>query len=184
MPVTSRKELKAMTEAELVKEVLAGHSEAFGEIFARHRERAFGLAFQYLRNREEAKDAVQDSFIKAFQNLKTFNIERDFGAWFMTIVRNRAIDLIRRRKKVSPDGLPPVIRDPRAIKKAESGVVRSEIWEALEQLSTEHREIVFLKDYQGHSYREIAEILEIPLGTVMSRLHHARRNLAARLKGE
>lgn len=161
--------------------VLKGQTGAYGEIFARHRARAFALAFQYLRNHEDAKDIVQDAFIKAYKNLSKFDRGRSFGPWLLTIVRNLSIDTIRKRKRTAAQELPVTLPDTRA-KKADTSVLRHEVWAALEKLTPDHREIIFLKDYQGHSYLEIAEILGIPIGTVMSRLHHARRNLMGVLK--
>jgi len=180
--VKATKDIKDMTDVEILRSVAGGHQGAYGEIFLRHRQRAFALAYQYLHDGEDAKDIVQDAFIKAFQNLSKFNLDRKFGPWLLTIVRNLSIDLIRRRKKVSPGGLSEVLADPNAHDSAEKRVLRGEIWSALMQLNPNQREIIFLKDYQGHSYVEIAEILEIPLGTVMSRLHHARRNLVQALR--
>lgn len=173
-----------MTEVEILQQVAAGQHNAYGEIFSRHRQRAFALAYQYLHNREDAKDIVQEAFVKAFQNLSKFKFDRKFGPWLLTIVRNLSIDFLRRRKKVSPDGLPETVPDPGSAAEAERRVLRGEIWAALFSLSPGQREIIFLKDYQGHSYLEISEILKIPLGTVMSRLHHARKHLIQKLKIE
>lgn len=164
-----------------MQQVLSGYSAAYAEIFARHRERAFALAFQYLRDREDAKDVVQDAFIKAYQNLRQFELSRSFGPWLLTIVRNLCIDLMRKRKHESPDGLPEILPDRRG-SPADGTVLKQEVWSAMSRLSQQHREILFLRDYQGHSYNEVAEILGIPLGTVMSRLHHARRGLMAILE--
>lgn len=169
------------TEAQILQKVLAGETAAYGEIFQRHRGRAFALAYQYLRDREEAKDVVQDAFIKAYQNLGKFSVKKRFGPWLLTIVRNLAIDTIRKRKRISPDGLPEVVPDPGSGERSMQKVLRGEVWNALQSLSSDQREIIFLKDYQGHSYVEISQIVDIPLGTVMSRLHHARKNLAAAL---
>ena len=182
--MSTSKDLKLMTEVEILQRVAAGQNSAYGEIFSRHRQRAFALAYQYLRNQEDAKDIVQDAFVKAFQNLSKFKFEKKFGPWLLTIVRNLSIDFLRRRKKVSPEGLPDAIPDPRSTSGAEKRVLKSEIWTALYGLKPDQREIIFLKDYQGHSYLEISEILSIPLGTVMSRLHHARKNLIKKLKIE
>ena len=164
-----------------MQKVLAGETAAYGEIFLRHRGRAFALAYQYLRDREEAMDVVQDAFIKAYQNLGKFSVQRRFGPWLLTIVRNLSIDTIRKRKRISPDGLPEVLPDPGSAERTVQKVLKGEVWNALQGLSPEQREIIFLKDYQGHSYVEISQIVDIPLGTVMSRLHHARKNLAAAL---
>lgn len=175
------KSFHQMTEAELLELILKGQTGAYGEIFARHRAKAFALAFQYLRNHEDAKDIVQDGFIKAYKNLAKFDRKRSFGPWLLTIVRNLSIDCIRRRKRAAVQELPITLPDTKT-KKADSAVLRHEVWAALEKLSPDHREIIFLKDYQGHSYLEISEILGIPIGTVMSRLHHARRKLVGVLK--
>ncbi len=165
------------TETELLRDALAGSRDAYGEIFKLHRDRAYGLAYQYTHNKEDALDVVQDAFIRAYLNLRKFDLTRDFGPWLLTIVRNLSIDLIRKRQRARREELPdtlPATNQP----KADRQVLKGEVWEALAGLADAHREIVFLKDYQGHSYAEIAEILGIPIGTVMSRLHHARKKLA------
>jgi RNA polymerase sigma-70 factor (ECF subfamily) len=168
-------------EKEILDKVLNGHTSAYGEIFARHRARAFTLAYQYLHNSEDAMDVVQDAFIRAYQNLTRFDRAKSFRPWLLAIVRNLSIDLIRKRRRISDDGLPAVIPD-KSSRSADEKLLKNEVWAALLRLNNEQREIIFLKDYQGHSYAEIAEILSIPLGTVMSRLHHARRKLIAAVR--
>lgn len=168
-------------EVEILERVLAGERSAYGEVFTRHRQRAFALAYQYVQNREDAKDVVQDAFIKAYQNLEKFDMGRKFGPWLLTIVRNLSIDFLRKRRRISSDGLPEVLPDRSPSNSPIKKVLRKEIWKALQQLSPNQKEIIFLKDYQGHSYVEISEILDIPLGTVMSRLHHARKSLILKL---
>lgn len=172
---------RSLEDKEILKRVMDGHTDAYGQIFTRHRGRAYALAYQYLRNHEEAKDVVQDAFIRAYQKLKSFDLSRNFGPWLLTIVRNLSIDYLRKRKRVSEDGLPPVLPDQSG-SRADDHLLKWEVWQVLKSLKESQREIIFLKDYQGHSYAEIAEILQIPLGTVMSRLHHARRSLVAGLR--
>ncbi len=161
----------------MLRDALAGRREAYGEIFTSHRERAYGLAYQYTHNKEDALDVVQDAFIRAYLNLSKFDMRKDFGPWLLTIVRNLSIDLIRKRSRARREDLPEAL-PARNQTRADRQVLKSEVWEALVQLPQIQREIIFLKDYQGHSYAEIAQILSIPLGTVMSRLHHARKKLA------
>ena len=173
-----------MKEGDLLQAVISGSSDAFGQIFLRHRDHAYGLAYQYTQNKEDALDVVQDAFIKAYQNLSRFDRKREFGPWFLTIVRNQSIDFLRKRKRRRVEDLPPVLADHYAQKKTERRVLRLDIRRAMAKLADYQRTIIFLKDYQGHSYAEIAEILGIPLGTVMSRLHHARRKLAGVLNGK
>lgn len=167
---------KERTETELLRDALAGKREAYGEIFKLHRERAYGLAYQYTHNKDDALDVVQDAFIRAYLNLRKFDLNRDFGPWLLTIVRNLSIDLIRKRNRTQGEELPPTLPARNQVK-ADRQVLKGEVWQALAEMPSAHREIIFLKDYQGHSYAEIAEILSIPLGTVMSRLHHARKKL-------
>ena len=85
-------------------------------------------------------------------------------------------------RRTRTDGLPDVLPERHTRNQADRRLLRREIWDLLSELSDPQREIIFLKDYQGHSYAEIAAIMEIPMGTVMSRLHHARKNLARILK--
>jgi RNA polymerase sigma-70 factor (ECF subfamily) len=169
-------------EAAILQKVLAGNTGAYGVIFLRHRQRAFALAYQYVRDYEDAKDIVQEAFIRAFQNLKKFDLRKRFAPWLLTIVRNLAVDHLRKRKPLGPAIETELLIDQRAAQRTESHLLAAEVWAALNRLSEAHKEIIFLKDYQGHSYLEIAEILDIPVGTVMSRLHHARRNLMAALQ--
>lgn len=161
-----------------MRAAIAGKKEAYGQIFKIHRDRAFGLAYQYTRNREDAMDVVQDAFIRAYQNLGKFDLTKSFGPWILRIVRNMAIDLLRKRKRRGADDLPEVLPDKSPRQAADEKILRQEVWRALQKLPEPQREIIFLKDYQGHSYAEIAEIMQIPIGTVMSRLHHSRKKLA------
>lgn len=181
--VVDAEALTGMAESDLLREVAKGRREAYGEIFQLHRGQAYGLAYQYTQNKEDALDVVQEAFIKAYLNLSRFDLSKKFGPWLLTIVRNQAIDLLRKRKRTRASDLPPVLPDPGAQRKTEKRLLRMDICSAMTQLSPAQREIIYLKDYQGHSYAEIAEIQQIPLGTVMSRLHHARKKLAALLSG-
>lgn len=174
--MSERKE--ACNEREMLRAVLNGRKEAYADIFKLHRHRAYGLAYQYTGNKEDALDVVQDAFIRAYINLKRFDLGREFGPWLLTIVRNLSIDLLRKRKSRAAEDLPEVLPDLRSRTRADEELLRLEVRTALLQMEPGQREIIFLKDYQGHSYAEIAEIIDIPLGTVMSRLHHARKRLA------
>ena len=171
-----------MTEEELLQKAAAGTSEAYGQIFKLHRDRAYGLAFHYTKNKEDAMDVVQDAFMRAYLNLNKFDFRREFRPWVLSIVRNLAIDLLRKRKRTRTDELPAVLPERSDRTHADRKLLRREVRDLMNSLSEPKREIIFLKDYQGHSYAEIAEIMDIPLGTVMSRLHHARKKLAALLR--
>ncbi len=172
----------SMTERDLLREVASGRTEAYGRIVQLHRGQAYGLAYQFAQNKEDALDIVQEAFLKAYLNFKQFDLKRKFGPWLLTIVRNQAIDFLRKRKRTRVSDLPEVLPDHGAQRKTERRLLRMDILSAMAHLPDEQREIIFLKDYLGHSYAEIADIQQIPLGTVMSRLHHARKKLAARLR--
>ena len=143
------------------------------------------LAFQLLGNREDAADVVQDALHTALDS-KSFDPARgSFKSWFLTVVRNRCLDLLRQRARRPQVGIDDVElashgSDPGAA--AERDELAALVRRELERLSTERREILILRDYLGLPYAEIGEVLAVPKGTVMSRLHRARLALAERMK--
>lgn len=176
---------------DLVPLARAGDDAAREELANRSGRAAYGLALQLLRNRAEAQDVAQDALLKFFSTLDRFDESRPVLPWIFRIVRNRAIDVLRRgnvRRGPSldtgaPDGsaIDPV--DP-ATGPHEHSVrldLQKRIWQCLQSVPPQHREILILRDYQDLSYREISEVLGTPLGTVMSRLHAARKKLREQL---
>jgi RNA polymerase sigma-70 factor (ECF subfamily) len=130
---------------------------------------------------DEATDALQDAFIKAWKSLHRFDVSRSFGPWFFQILRNQCRDVIRSRQSrerlevrdehieiraAGPSTDPACLHE-----RNEAGLI---LWKGLNALAHEHREILVLKELQGFRYSEIADILQIPEGTVASRLYHAR----------
>lgn len=163
-----------------------GDREALDELARQCRPKAFGFALQLLRNREDALDVTQDALVSFFDHLDRFDESRQVDPWLLSIVRNQAYDFLRRRKVRAAESLEdllergaplPVGQRPAALDRVEHDELRARLWKALGALSAEHREILVLRDYQDLSYLEIAEVLGIPKGTVMSRLHRARRAL-------
>ncbi len=140
-------------------------------------ERAGAYAFSIVRNREDAEDAVQNAALKAYNRLESFDRSRSFKGWWFAIIRNCCLDLLRKRRRgpaaVDPSELPAGRGDERNILEQ-----RDRLSWALNQLSPAHREIIELRYFGDCSYRDIAEVLGIPEGTVMSRLHAARQALA------
>jgi RNA polymerase sigma-70 factor, ECF subfamily len=145
-------------------------------------DRAAAYAYAIVRNRADAEDAVQDAALKAYRAFGKYDDSRPLKGWWLAIVRNCCRDLLRRRRSrpspapldraESPHDLPA--DDARPLP-GESGELR----EAIERLSAAHREILDLRYFGDCSYKEIAAALEIPEGTVMSRLYAARQSLAA-----
>jgi RNA polymerase sigma-70 factor (ECF subfamily) len=175
----------AVPDAEVVQLVLAGEIDAFDELVRRTRRPAYRLARRITRNHEDADDVVQDSYVKAYRALPRFDLSRAFGPWFLTIVARTALSRIRQgaRRATVPldepgaegitlaDRLPDVTLDP-------AGQQRLlDVERALERLSEEHRSILALRVEGDLPYAEIASSLDIPVGTVMSRLARAREAL-------
>lgn len=175
-------------EPDLVLRARAGDISAQGELARLHRRPMFLLALQLLGNQDDAMDVVQDSLLRFFTSLHRFDPSRPVRPWLYRIVRNRVIDLFRRRKvrrhesldAADEDGRPRLeLRDHSVDLEADARAaqLRKHMWEALSRLSETQREILVLRDYHDLAYAEIAETLGIPIGTVMSRLHSARKKL-------
>lgn len=176
----------------LVDQARAGHREAQDALARRHRQGAFLLALQMLGNRDDAMDVTQDAMLRFFTTLGSFDPERRVRPWLFAIVRNQVRDLWRRRQRRPGDGLvdgealASQLVDPSADPEADlrRQRLRERVWRALARLPAAKREIVVLRDFHDLSYSDIADALGIPIGTVMSRLHGARRQLKARLEEE
>ena len=178
-------------DAALVERCRAGDVAAFEPLVEKYRQRVWRVAYNILRDREEAWDVAQEAFIRAFQALPNFRGQSAFYTWLYRIVMNVAADRGRSRgaqgrafgtervpeedwERVLPDQNPGDEAPDAAAARTEE---RAKIMQALDTLSEDHRRIIILGDLEGLSYREIAETLEIPMGTVMSRLHNARKRL-------
>lgn len=175
-------------DREAVRRVQDGETEAFEPLVEKYRRRIFRLAFGVLRDQEEAMDAAQEAFVKAFRALPKFKGDSAFYTWLFRITMNLALDRRRQRatrtRSMGTEDVPPeewertaVSTEPDPADEATGAQRRERIARALETLSEHHRSIIILSDIEGLQYREIAEVLGIPMGTVMSRLHHARKRL-------
>lgn len=182
-------------DAELVQAVRDGDASAYRGLVERYQSRVYALICGMVRDREEALDLTQDSFIKAYKNLDRFRLESSFYTWLYRIAMNVAIDHIRKMKKRQHeafdegiaardvDGAIAAAHDAssptRALDRKE---LSGQIFDALDTLSPDHRQVVLLREVEGLSYAEIAETMGIAEGTVMSRLFYARRKLRDQLK--
>ena len=161
---------------------LSGERAAFRPLVERYESEALGHALAVLGNRDDAADAVQEAFYDAYVALPRFDTARAFYPWFYVILRNRCFKLLASRKR-RPEGA-ACGSERLALVAAESTPDVTDLEEALWSLTAEDREIITLKHFDRLSYAELAERLEIPVGTVMSRLYHARRRLREQLEGE
>jgi RNA polymerase sigma-70 factor (ECF subfamily) len=194
--------LEGQAEAQaksLMTRAKRGDRRAFDELALLLRPRAYRQALAMVGSHEDALELSQDSFLKLYQARSTWREDAAFLPWFQRILRNACFSFLRRRGRRSGEratGADPESDDaPDAlgalsarVSAPDSGLLREEtarvFWRAFETLAARDREILALRHFQELSYREIAAALEIPVGTVMSRLFHARARLAAALGGE
>jgi RNA polymerase sigma-70 factor (ECF subfamily) len=182
---------REQSDRELVRRARGGDADAREALAVAHRRAAFMLALQLMGNRDDALDATQDALLRFFTTLDRFHPDQPVRPWLYSIVRNRCRDLMRRSRvrraeplDAEPDRWRPELVDGHAdpALDAERAELRRRVFTALGALGREHREILVLRDYQDLSYQEIADVLRVPRGTVMSRLHRARKALGAALR--
>ncbi len=188
----------ALTDLELVERARGGDPEAFRDLVVRHQRKVYAVALGIVRDPDQAWDVAQDTFIRVHEHLAEFREDAAFPAWLRRITARLAIDTLRRerpsRRNDVADVPEPVLQEaaPGVLATAlgtnpQETVLRRElsgrIEEALAQLPDLHRTILVLREVDGLSYEELARELDIPKGTVMSRLFHARRKMQAILAG-
>jgi RNA polymerase sigma-70 factor (ECF subfamily) len=170
---------RAVEDADLIPKAQRGDVEAFNLLISRWEKRVFNYLLRILQNREDALDLSQDVFLKAYQNLRKLEDPDRFAAWLFRIAHNEAYSLFRKRK---PEGEP---HSGQSVSVAGAGVFPIElaiaVSSALGRLTSDQRETVVLKVYQGFKFEEIAEILSCPVSTVKSRLYTALDLLKADL---
>jgi len=171
----------------LIAESVQGRTEAFGELVCRYQDRLFNTTYRLLGNAEDARDVVQEAFLHAYQSLRSFKGEARFFTWLYRIAFNTAISHKRKQRTIrrmdagrNGEGAAEPL-DASEFSQPGHSLERSEeeqrIQQALNRLSAEHRAVLILKDMEGQKYEEIAEALDVPIGTIRSRLHRARLEL-------
>ena len=173
----------------LVAAFQAGDERAFVAIVDRYKHRLARLALSVVRNQEDALDVVQDAFIKSYRALKKFRGTSALYTWLYRVVMNHAIDYVRRRPRVVIESendqlyeLPDNVSALRPDREALNAELRSKIFAAVDSLPEKHRQVVILREVEGMSYKEIAEVTGCTEGTVMSRLFYARERLRKKLE--
>lgn len=179
-----------MDEAEnlLLDRCRAGEKEAFGAIVRKYAGRASGTAYLLLGCYDEALDASQEAFVRAWRHIKRFDSQCPFFPWYAAILRNVCRSRMRSRARHRTVALTEGHADPSGdadpVLLAERNERRDRLWRTILRLPLPLREILVMSHFQGMSYKQIAEALRIPIGTVMSRLHSARLALRERLVAE
>lgn len=182
-----------LEEVELIEQVRAGHTEAYGELVRQYQDRVFNTCWRICGNLEDARDLTQEAFLKAFEQFDKFRGHSSVYTWIYRIAVNLCLSERRRsrgsRRTTSLDQLRETGGQAAALVE-QAGVNRGEpandasrvelqqrLLDGLGQLDEDHRAVLVLRDMEGFEYREIADMMEIPIGTVRSRLHRARMTL-------
>jgi len=175
-------------ERELIRKCRAGDARFYEPLVRAYEPSGLRMAVAMMGNTEDAQDALQEAFVKTYDSLHRFDLRRPFGPWFFQILRNQCRDMLRsRRSKFRFEATDERIESRPADSEAgperarQRNAAKELLWRGLERIGEEHREILVLKELQGFRYTEIAQILDIPEGTVASRLFHARHALQAAL---
>jgi RNA polymerase sigma-70 factor (ECF subfamily) len=176
-------------DAQLIDQTLAGHSAAFGELVQKYQDRLYNTIAHVVGNAEDARDVVQDAFVQAFLKLDTFQHASAFYTWLYRIAFNVAASHCRRRRPTlsveharETSGTEPMDNDDDPMERLEREERCRQVRQAISRLSEEHRTVLVLREIDGCCYETIAEVLDLPIGTVRSRLHRARLHLREQLK--
>ena len=177
----------SVDDRRLIAESLNGDTAAFGQLVQRYQDRLYHTVYRLVDHTEDARDVVQDAFLNAYQSLDSFKGDSQFFTWLYRIAVNTAISLRRKQRstisieahrggegEIEPLDQSELTQPGHALERAEQ-VCR--IQDALSRLSAEHRAVLVLKDMEGQKYETMAEILQVPIGTIRSRLHRARGEL-------
>ena len=183
MPLSQGDDWSCKDDAELVIAASKGNDKAFRELLERYRTKILAICMRMVKNKTEAEEAAQDSFVKIYFHLKDFDMARNFSVWAGSIAVNECRDRLRRRSRYSR-----TFRDIEEIDSASNPTIMAadcddqenlkQVEAALEELPEKLKEVIVLKAYSDYSYDEIAAILKIRIGTVMSRLFRARQKLS------
>jgi len=197
-PISSNPEPDAQTDAVLVAQARAGDRASFDALILRHQDRVYNMALRMLGHREDALDVAQEIFVTVFRSLDHFEEKARFSTWLYRVTVNRCRDELRRRTtvkhtrprslqaltRVDPERRPvdPPARGPSPLQGAAARETEALVAGAIGELPEDAREVLVMRDVEDLSYEEIADVLEIPVGTVRSRLNRARTLLRERIR--
>ena len=181
-------------EASWARAASSGDKSAFSRLVERHKTTVYGLCYRLLGSADEARDAAQETFVRAYLAMKDFDDAQPFGAWTLRIARNHCIDLLRRRRPTlalagdgredDTTGVAPELQDKQAMggeQAMQEREAQRDLEVAVAKLPERYREVISLFHVQHKSYAEIASLMSVPIGTVMTWLHRARKELRTQM---
>ncbi|MBI1849884.1 MAG: sigma-70 family RNA polymerase sigma factor [Planctomycetes bacterium] len=179
-----------MDDFALVREVREGSEAAFRALVERYQDRIVSLVYRFLGDHDESEDVAQEIFLKVFRKLDSFQFESSFYTWLYRIAINAAQDRVKRRRRQrtsSLDDLPPVFASTASDAGPTDRVVLTDeigaaVREKVDELPPKYKAVIVLREFEGHTYEEISEILRCSIGTVESRLFRARQRLMRKLQ--
>ncbi len=182
---------ETLSENELIHFSQQGNKDAYGTLVKRHMKRAYHTALAMVGSHDGALDLSQDAFVRAYHAIKKLNTESKFFTWYYRILKNLCLNFLRDKSRHSrpfsemDEHLLERIKDDAedASVALEKKQMQVQVWKAIHSLKPHEKEIIVLKDFEDLSYKEISELLDCPVGTVMSRLYNARQALKEKLKG-
>lgn len=180
------------TDEELVEACLAGEESAFDVLLGRWEKRIRGAIYRLVGSDEEARDLCQEAFLKAYKSLRSFKQEARFSSWLYQIALNLCRDRMRRRRgktmvsldELEEGGAATPVAGPTALDLLQERDTKRLVRGAIEALPDEQREVIILKEYQGLTFLEIAQVLDVPISTVKTRLYRGLDQLRSRLERE
>jgi RNA polymerase sigma-70 factor (ECF subfamily) len=174
---------RAAADRDLIRRYLAGDVAAFDALMQAHEDRVFSICLRMLRNRDAALDATQDVFLTVFRKADRYKEQAAFSTWLYRVTVNACYDHLRRAKRKRTDPLPEHLdpADPKSGDEIGAIELRPEIERALGKIAPEFRAAAVLVDLEGMSLEDAADTLQIPIGTIKSRVFRARRQLAEEL---
>ncbi len=161
----------------LVASCLAGDRAAFDELISRHEGRIYNVMLRVTGNREDAMDATQTAFLKAYDNLDSFKPEHRFFSWICRIGVNDALNKLKRERRMTPLEFDAPMTEANPEQEYSARETGRQVHQALQALSPDYRIVIILKHFQGLSYQEMSEVLGVETKTIKSRLFTARRTL-------
>jgi RNA polymerase sigma-70 factor (ECF subfamily) len=173
---------QSVDDAEAVRRCLNGEPAAFETLVARYQQVLFNVAFRMLGDYEEARDAAQNTFVKVYEKLETYDPQRRFFSWIYRILMNECLNLRRRPAADSfSGGIELVVADRTPPDAVESAERKRAVKQAILALQPDYREVIVLRQFAALSYEEMSDAIGVPAKTVKSRLYSARQQLASEL---